>query len=103
MKIISSGAALVALFLGLAPFGPSETEDYYIYHDPDGKLTISNKKPPPGSTIISQRDPARVPATSAEQTTAKRPGGRLTAAVQGKVGSQDEACLISWLCNHRHG
>jgi hypothetical protein len=61
VKIISSGAALVALFLGLAPFGPSEAEDYYIYHDPDGELTISNKKPPPGSTIISQRDPARVP------------------------------------------
>ena len=56
MKIISFGAVLAVLFLGLAPFGPSQAEDYFIYHDPDGKLTISNKKPPPGSKIIQQRD-----------------------------------------------
>jgi hypothetical protein len=36
VKNISFGAALVALLLGLAPFGPSEAEDSYIYDDPDG-------------------------------------------------------------------
>ena len=29
-------------------------EDYYIYHDPHGKLVISNKEPPPGSKIVKQ-------------------------------------------------
>jgi hypothetical protein len=32
-----------------------QAEEYYIYHDPDGKLVISNKEPPPGSKIIKQR------------------------------------------------
>jgi hypothetical protein len=31
-----------------------QAEDYYIYHDPDGKLVISNKEPSPGSKIIKQ-------------------------------------------------
>jgi hypothetical protein len=43
-----------ALFLGLAVVTPAQAEDYYIYHDPDGKLVISNKQPPPGSKIIKQ-------------------------------------------------
>jgi hypothetical protein len=64
VKIISFGAVLVVLFLGLAPFGPSLAEDYFIYNDPDGKLTISNKKPPPGSKIIRQRDLPEVPTQS---------------------------------------
>lgn len=29
-----------------------QAEDYYVYHDADGKLVLSNKKPPPGSKII---------------------------------------------------
>jgi hypothetical protein len=30
--------------------------DYYTYRDPDGKLVISNKPPPPGSKIINKQD-----------------------------------------------
>jgi len=40
-----------ALFVGLAVVTQGQAEDYYIYHDPDGKL-VSNKEPPPGSKII---------------------------------------------------
>jgi hypothetical protein len=38
-----------ALFVDLAAVTQSQADDYYIYHDPDGKLVISNKEPPPGS------------------------------------------------------
>jgi hypothetical protein len=44
----------VSLFLGLAVVTQGHAEDYYLYHDPDGKLVISNKEPPPGSKIIKQ-------------------------------------------------
>jgi hypothetical protein len=54
VKRINVRAALIALFLGLAAIAPSLAEDYYIYRDPDGKLAISNKEPPPGSKIIRQ-------------------------------------------------
>jgi len=37
-----------ALLLGLAVVTQAQAEDYYIYQDPDGKLVISNKEPPPG-------------------------------------------------------
>ena len=47
-------ATLVALFVGLAVVTEGQAEEYYIYHDPDGKLVISNKEPPPGSKIIRQ-------------------------------------------------
>jgi hypothetical protein len=50
----SIDATLVALFVGLAVVTQGEAEDYYIYHDPDGKLVISNKEPSPGSKIIKQ-------------------------------------------------
>lgn len=43
-----------AFFLGLAVATQGEAEDYYIYHDRDGKLVISNKEPPPRSKIIKQ-------------------------------------------------
>ena len=56
VKIISARAALSALLLGLALVTPGQAEDYYIYLNPDGKLFISNKKPPAGSKIIKQRD-----------------------------------------------
>jgi hypothetical protein len=42
------------LFLGLALVTQGQAEDYYIYHDPEGKLVISNKEPPPESKIIKQ-------------------------------------------------
>jgi hypothetical protein len=47
-------AVCFALFLGLATVTQGQAEDYYIYHDPDGKLVISNKKPLPGSKIIKR-------------------------------------------------
>jgi hypothetical protein len=40
--------------LGLAVVTQGRAEDYYIYHDPYGKLVISNKEPPSGSKIIKQ-------------------------------------------------
>jgi len=33
-----------------------QAEEHYIYQDPDGKLVISNKQPPPGSKIIKQQN-----------------------------------------------
>jgi hypothetical protein len=49
----SIDATLVALLAGLAMVTQGQAEEYYIYHDPDGKLVISNKEPPPGSKIIN--------------------------------------------------
>jgi len=51
------------LALGLAVVTQGLAEDYFICHDPDGKLVISNKKPPPGSKIIRQRDLPDIPQT----------------------------------------
>jgi hypothetical protein len=45
-----------ALFLGLAVITQGQAEEYYIYHDSDGKLVISNKQPPPASKIIRQQN-----------------------------------------------
>ena len=45
-----------ALFLGLAAVTQGQAEEHYIYQDPDGKLVISNKQPPPGSKIIKQQN-----------------------------------------------
>jgi len=68
VKIFNARAALFALFLGLAAVTQGQAEDYYIYHDPDGKLVISNKKPPPGSKIIRQRDLPEVPTQEPAKT-----------------------------------
>jgi len=40
--------------LGLAVVTQGRADDYYIHHDPYGKLVISNKEPPSGSKIIKQ-------------------------------------------------
>jgi hypothetical protein len=42
-------------------------EDYYIYHDPGGKVVISNKEPPPGSKIIKHRSFPEVTDSEAPQ------------------------------------
>jgi len=65
VKSSSASATLIFLFLGLAVLAPSQAADYYIYHDPDARLVISNKKPPPGSKIIQKRD---LPEFSKNQT-----------------------------------
>jgi hypothetical protein len=67
VKRINVRAALIALFLGLAAIAPSLAEDYYIYRDPDGKLAISNKEPPPGSKIIRQQSWPEVTDSEAPQ------------------------------------
>jgi hypothetical protein len=64
VKGISARAALISVFLGLAAVG--QAEDYYIYHNPEGKLVISNKKPPPESKIIKQLP--RVPDSETPQS-----------------------------------
>jgi hypothetical protein len=43
------------LFVGLAFITQSHAGEYYTYQDRDGKLVISNQKPPSGSKIIKQQ------------------------------------------------
>jgi hypothetical protein len=40
--------------LALALVRPGYAGDYYIYHDPNGKLVISNYTPPQGSNVIKK-------------------------------------------------
>ncbi len=54
MNSIVARAILISLFLGLASVTQGRSEDYYIYQTAKGDLVISNKQPPPGSTIIKQ-------------------------------------------------
>jgi len=68
-----------ALFLGLAVVTQGQAEDYYIYHDPDGKLVISNKEPPPGSKIIKQlpgMTDREVPQAQAQEPRKTPPNGQ---------------------------
>ena len=68
-----------ALFLGLAVITQGQAEDYYIYHDPDGKLVISNKEPPPGSKIIKQLPGVtdrEVPQAQAQEPRKTPPNGQ---------------------------
>jgi hypothetical protein len=65
VKCINARTALISLFLGLAVVSQAQAEDYYIYQTAKGDLVISNKHPPPGSTIIKQipgeTEPAQEP------------------------------------------
>src|SRR5262245_28483998 len=65
-------AICFVLFLGLAVVTQSQAQDYYIYQTPNGALVISNKKPPPGSKIISQHSWPEV--TDSEVPQAQEPG-----------------------------
>src|SRR5262245_20271907 len=59
-------ASCLALFLGLAvPQG--QADDYYIYQTAKGELVISNKEPPPGSTIIKQLPGETAPAQEPDE------------------------------------
>jgi hypothetical protein len=42
-------------------------EEYYRYRDPYGRLVISNKTPPPGSTIVKKYELPEVPRAEVEQ------------------------------------
>jgi len=53
---IYARAALSGLFLlTLTGVPAAHSGEYYIYRDPNGRLVISNQKPPPGSQILRQR------------------------------------------------
>jgi hypothetical protein len=71
VKSIIARATLISLFLGLAVVKQGQAEDYYIYHDPDGKLVISNKEPPPGSKIVKRHSWPE--ATDAEASQSQQP------------------------------
>jgi hypothetical protein len=58
--------------VGLAVVTQGQAEEHYIYQDPDGKLVISNKEPPPGSKIIEQQNLPGV--TDSEVPQAQEPG-----------------------------
>jgi hypothetical protein len=86
VKCINARAALISLLLGLATATSGQAEDYHIYRDPDGKLAISNKEPPPGSKIIKrdsfpeitdsevpQRQPSNNPQPNAETEGSLKP------------------------------
>ena len=62
MNSIVARAILISLFLGLASVTQGRSEDYYIYQTAKGDLVISNKQPPPGSTIIKQLPAETAPA-----------------------------------------
>ena len=49
-KLVVSFSWLVAL----AVIRPGYAGDYYIYHDPNGKLVLSNYAPPQGSNVIKK-------------------------------------------------
>jgi hypothetical protein len=55
MKKCSRLLRLAFLFIGLAFTTQVHAGDYYIYQDAQGKLVISNQKPPSGSKIIKQQ------------------------------------------------
>ena len=62
MISIIARATLISCFLPLAIVPQGHTEDYYIYQTAKGELVISNKQPPPGSTIIKQLPGETAPA-----------------------------------------
>ena len=54
MKSSTTVALIFAVLFFLAPAG--EAEEHYIYKDLQGRLVLSNQKPPPGSTILRKLD-----------------------------------------------
>jgi hypothetical protein len=54
VKNFIARATVISFVLSPAVVTSGQAGDYYIYHDADGKLAISNKEPPPGSKIIKQ-------------------------------------------------
>ena len=54
MKITTTAALIFASLFFLTTHG--QAEEHYIYKDPQGRLVISNQKPPAGSTILRKLD-----------------------------------------------
>jgi hypothetical protein len=68
VKSISASATFISRFFGLAASAPSRAADCCIYHDPDDRLIISNKKPPYGSKMTTRRDLPGFSSTEAGET-----------------------------------
>ena len=51
-------ATIIGLVFGsyLSLATQSQAAEYYRYRDPDGRLVISNKPPPPGSWVLRKLD-----------------------------------------------
>ena len=54
MKISTIAALIFASLFFLTAHG--QAEEHYIYKDAQGRLVISNQKPPAGSTILRKLD-----------------------------------------------
>ena len=54
MKITTTAALIFASLFFLATHG--QAEEHYIYKDAQGRLVISNQKPPAGSNILRKLD-----------------------------------------------
>ena len=68
-------AACFYVLVGLAFTAQIHAAEYYIFQDPQGKLVISNQKPPPGSKNIKQRtysDTAPSEAPQVQEQSEKR-------------------------------
>ena len=83
MKSINTRTSLSLAFcfyliVGLAQTTQGRAEEYYTYRDPDGKLVISNKLPPPGSKIIKQQtlpEPTDIPIQQVQERDDMSPNG----------------------------
>lgn len=75
MRLNKSLAAVAILFSLLAHTHRLFAADYYTYCDPDGRLVLSNKKPPEGSKIIKKQllpdNPKEEANTNSDGSTAK--------------------------------
>jgi hypothetical protein len=54
VKITATAALILASWFFLPAQGPAE--EHYIYKDPQGRLVISNQKPPAGSNVLRTLD-----------------------------------------------
>lgn len=69
MRLSKSLAAIALLLATLTASRQLFAADYYTYCDPDGKLVLSNKKPPAGSKIIRKQQLPDNPKEEASTTT----------------------------------
>lgn len=86
--------ALAMLFSMLTRNQEVFAADYYTYCDPDGKLVISNKKPPEGSKIIKKQ---HLPDNPKEEATMTSDG----AAAKIESGEPSKNAGPSPQCNER--
>jgi hypothetical protein len=78
MKIFFRSALIGGFFLLTTAIAASKltAAEFYFYRAVDGRLVLSNQKPPPGSTILKQRtypDPQATEAQPVRQRDETRP------------------------------